>query len=392
MTLIELAARNVLRNKVRTLLTVAGVAVAVLTFLLLRTVIYSWTAGVDAAATDRLVTRHKVTFVLELPLRYFEDVRMVPGVRVATFANWFGGKDPQHPNDFFQTLAVEPDTFFDVYSEMKLPATELAAFKQNRQGAVVGDVIAAKLGWKVGDRITLESPIFPTPPDQPWTFMVEGIYEATSKAVDRSTVVFHWKYINDAMPEVRKDEIGWVVSRVDDPSRAAEVASAIDRAFETRDTQTMTQDERAFASSFMASFSAVLSALDIVSVGILLIMLLVLGNTIAMGVRERTNEYGVLRALGFSPSHIAGFIVGESLVVGALGGALGLLISYPIVNRGIGNWLEENMGAMFPYFQVTPLLATIAFALALALGLVAAAVPAWGASRLNVTDALRRVA
>lgn len=392
MTLAGLAARNVLRNKVRTVLTVLGVAVAVLTFVLIRTVIYAWTVSVDAAAKDRIVSRHKVTFVMTLPLKYLEEVRAVPGVRVSTFATWFGGKDPKHEGEFFATLAVEPTSFFDVYSEMSLPPEQLAAFKQNRQGAVVGDVLATKLGWKVGDRITLDSTIYPAPPDQPWTMTIEGIYTATAKSVDRSTLVFHWRYINDQMPEVRKDQIGWVVSRVDDPSRAADIAALVDKHFEEKDVQTLSQDERAFQASFLAAFSAVLRALDAVSVGIMAIMLLVLGNTIAMGVRERTNEYGVLRALGFGPLHIAAFIVGESVFVGLLGGVVGLAISYPIVNEGIGRWLQDNMGAMFPYFQITYSTALTAFSLALWLGVAAAVLPAWGASRLKVTEALRRVA
>ena len=392
MTILGLAARNVLRNKGRTALTVLGVALAVLAFLLLRTVVYGWSVGAESAATDRIVTRHKVTFVMTIPLRYFEDVRAVPGVRVATFANWFGGKDPQHPNEFFATLAVEPKTFFDVYSEMKVPPEQLAAFKQDRQGAIVGDVLATKLGWKVGDRVVLDSTIYPTPPDDPWTVTIDGIYTATAKSVDRSTFVFHWKYVNDRVPEVRRDRIGWVVSRVEDPAQAAAIARRIDAVFEDRDIQTLSQDERAFAASFMGAFSAVLRAFDVISVAILLVMTMILGNTIAMGVRERTNEYGVLRALGFTPRHIATFILGEALVIGALGGALGLLISYPLVQQGIGGWIEENMGAMFPYFRIPVRTAVIAFLLALGLGLVAAVLPAWGAARLRVTDALRRVA
>lgn len=392
MTLASLAAKNILRNKVRTLLTVVGVAVAILTFLLLRTFIYAWTAGADYAARDRVVTRHKVTFIMTLPKRYVDDVRATEGVKVATFSNWFGGKDPLHKDEFFATLAVDTKTFFQVYDEMKVPPDQMERWKQDRSGMIIGDVIAQKLGWKVGDRVSLESSFMPSPQGQPWSFTVDGMYTATSKSVDRSTVVFHWDYMNDALPPFRRDQIGWVVSRVNDPTKAADISLKIDKKFDEREIQTLSQDERAFATSFLAAFSAVLTAMDWVSLAILLIMMLILGNTIAMGVRERTNEYGTLRAIGFSPKHIAGFILGEACVTGALGGALGVGIAYPLIELGMGRWLEENMGSIFPYFRINPLSVVAALALALGLALLAAAVPAWGASRLRVTEALRRVA
>jgi putative ABC transport system permease protein len=197
--------------------------------------------------------------------------------------------------------------------------------------------------------------------------------------------------MNEALPPGRKDQIGWIVSRIDDPSRAAQIAQAVDKHFEERDIQTLSMSERALNTSFLGMISAVLKAVNIVSLVILLIMVLILGNTIAMGVRERTNEYGVLRAIGFKPKHLAGFVVGEALAIGALGGAVGLAVGYPFVEKGLGRWLEENMGAFFPFFRVDPKTAGVAFALAIGLGLLSSAIPAYQAARLNVLDALRRV-
>lgn len=392
MTLIGFAARNLLRNKLRTGLTILGVAVAMLTFLLLRTLLSAWTVGADYAARDRVVTRHKVTFVMSLPKRYMDDVTAIPGVRTATFANWFGGKDPSHPNDFFATLAVDPKTFLTVYDELEVPSDALATWQTNRTGALVGDQLAKKFGWKVGDRVSLESGIFPSPPDKAWTFTIDGIYTTSSKFVDRMSFYFHWDYMNESLPEVRKDEIGWIISRVDDPKRAADIGLTIDRAFESKDTQTLSQDERSFNTSFLAGISAVLSAINIVSLAILVIMMLVLGNTVAMGVRERTNEYGVLRAVGFEPKHIVLFILGESMFTGVLGGLVGIAFGYPVINQGLGRWLEENMGQFFPYFRMGMGDLALAAAIAMALGAGAAILPARGAARLRVTDALRRVA
>jgi putative ABC transport system permease protein len=198
--------------------------------------------------------------------------------------------------------------------------------------------------------------------------------------------------LNDALPPELRDEIGWVVSRTTDARRAADASVALDRLFAEREIQTLSQDERTFQTSFLATLSAILGAMDVVSIAIMGIMVLVLGNTISMGVRERTSEYGVLRALGFLPGHIAAFIFGEAVLIGAVGGGVGLAIAYPLVERGVGRWLEENMGSFFPYFRIDPTLAIFAVALAVLLGVAGAALPALRASRLTVTDALRRVA
>jgi putative ABC transport system permease protein len=141
----------------------------------------------------------------------------------------------------------------------------------------------------------------------------------------------------------------------------------------------------------MGGASAILRALDVVSLVILGTMMLILGNTIAMSVRERTQEYGVLLALGFRPRHIAGFVLGEGITIGLLGGGLGLLVAYPVIEQGLGRWLEENMGAFFPYFSVPTDVALVSLGLAATLAAIAAVIPAWRASKLDVIDALRRL-
>jgi putative ABC transport system permease protein len=386
--LVAIALRNLSRNKVRTFLTVLGGAVAILAFVGLRTVLTSWSAAADHAAKDRLGTRHKVSFVISMPKRYIEDVRAVPGVKQATFMNWFGGKNPKNPNEFFATLAVEPDKVLEVMDEMVVSPEEKRRWIEDKKGAVLGDVLAKQLGVKVGDRITLQGGIFPGD----WEFNVSGIYTATRKSVDRSTFMFHWNYLNDSLPEARRDEIGWITSRIDDPGRGPEIAAAIDRIFDDKDVQTVTMSERAMNLSFMGMVSAILKALDVISLIILVIMTLIIGNTIAMGVRERTREYGVLRALGFLPGHIRMFVFGEALALGLVVGLVGIGLSIPIVELGLGRALEENMGAWFPYFRIDSKTYGLAMAFALALAAIASIVPAVRAGRLSVTDALRRVA
>lgn len=387
MNLVSLATRNVGRNRFRTALTTVGVAVAVVAFVLLRTVISSMAVAVTHAAHDRIGIRHKVSFMMQLPRRYIDTVRQTPGVQTATFANWFGGKDPRNPREFFPTLAVDPESFLDVYDEISVTPAERQRWIADRQGVIVGDQLAKLLRLRVGDTVTLAGTIYPGN----WVFHVSGIYTATRRSMDRSEFLFHWDYLNNSLPERRRDEIGWIIARVSDPSRAGGVAASIDRAFDVQDVQTLSMSERAMNLSFMGMMSGLLTAINAISGIILLILLMLFGNTMSMGVRERTQEYGVLRALGFLPKHVAGFILGEAAVLGLAAGLLGLALSYPFVQYGLGRWLEENMGSMVPYFRIETATAVQALGFSVLLGVAAAVIPAVRASRLTVTDALRRI-
>ncbi len=387
MGLLRISARNLTRNWLRTILTVLGSSVALIAFVMLRTVLSSWEVGAEYAAKDRLGTRHKVSFIQPLPRKYIDDVRGVPGVKQATWANWFGGKDPKLPDEFFATLAVDGPSFLPVMDELVLTEPEKATWLADKRGAIIGDVLAKKLNLKVGDKYTLTGSIYPGD----WEFQIDGIYTAARKSLDRSQFIFHWSYLNDSIPEARRDKIGWVMTRVEDPSKSADISAAIDKIFDERDTQTVTMSERNMQLSFMAMFGAILTVLDIVSIIILLIMLMILGNTIAMGVRERTKEYAVLRAIGFLPSHIRIFVLGEATALGIVAGLVGIGIAYPFVNNVMGRAIEENMGSWFPYFRVEPGVAALAVVIAVVLSTTAALIPAIQAGRISVTDALRRI-
>lgn len=387
MTLTSIAARNILRNKLRTALTITVVAIATLFFILLRTVVWSWTSASEFSKKDRIATRHKVSFVLQLPKRYTEEIAQIPGVTAVSYANWFGAKDPKNENDFFATIATDPQSLLKVYSEIKTSNAEKQAWFEDRQGALVGDALAKKKGWKVGDKVTLSGTIYPGD----WTFNVRGIYTTTTTNVDRSTLWFHWDYLNESLDARRKDMVGWIVTNIANASDSGRISKEVDAKFDSRDLQTITMSEAALNQSFLGMFSAVLKAIDIVSVVITLIMALMVGNTIAMGVRERTNEYGVLRAIGFLPKHVARFILVEGLVIGVLGGLIGVFLGYPVVNGMMGRVIVENMGNMFAQFTVQPIHAGIALVLATLLGLLAAILPARKASKLQVVEALRRV-
>lgn len=387
LSLFLIAARNLKRSWFRTIFTVAGAAVALVAFVMIRTMLWAWHIGEEFAASDRLGTRHKVSFIMQLPKRYVEDVRAVPGIKSATYANWFGAKIPTKPDEFFANMAVDGASYLTVIDEMVVDDASKQRWLADKKGALVGDVLAKKMGWKVGDRVILEGTIYPGD----WEFIVDGIYTASRKSLDRSQFIFHWDYLNESLPPGRRDEIGWIMSRITDVNRSGEISQAVDKLFDDRDTQTVTMSERSMNVSFMAGFSAILTALEIVSFVILGIMLLILGNTIAMGVRERTREYAVLRAIGFEPWHIRFFVIAEAAALGIVAGLVGVGIAYPFVNDVMGRAIEENMGAWFPYFRVEPATAGLAVVIAIGLAAAASLIPSIQAGRVSVIEALRRV-
>jgi putative ABC transport system permease protein len=389
-TLTSVAVKNIGRNLFRTILTILGVVVAMMAFLLLRTVITSWLMGVELAAKDRVASRHKVTFIMTLPKRYVEDIRAVPGVKDVAYFNWFGAKLAGKEDQFFGNMATDPESFLRVYDEIVVPEDQKKNWFENRQGALVGSALAKQLGLKVGDKITLKGTIFPGD----WPMTVEGIYTTTRKSIDQSSLWFHWKYLNESpvLTPPMKDQVGWITSKINNASDAASITKKIDAMFDTRDVQTLSMSEGAMNASFMGMFSTLLKAIDLVSIVILVIMMLILGNTIAMGTRERTHEYGVLRAIGFMPKHLAFFVLGEAAVIGLVGGIAGVAFSYLMVNNGMGQAIEEGSGGMFLYFRMKESDALIGVFLATAIAAVAAAIPAYRASKLDVIDALRRVA
>ncbi len=378
--------KNAFRNRFRTALTIAGMAVAVLAFVFLRTVVEVWNSGLTASAEDRLVTRHKVSITMWMPRTYYDRiVNSVPNIDALAYANWTGASYPKDEHAFFANFAVD-DQYLQVYPEIVVPPEQLAAWKADPAGAIVGETLAAKYGWKVGDKVTLTGTIYAGD----WTFNVSGLYTTTNRAIDKSSFLFHWKFLNEGVPPVIKEQVGWFVVRVKDPSKGAAVAQAIDKIFDSSEAETLTESERAFNLSFMSMYSAIFKAMDVVSVVILLIMTMIVGNTIAMGVRERTHEYGVLRAIGYRRGHLALFIFGESLIVTAVGGGLGLLMAWPLVN-GFGKVIEDNFGSFFPYFAIESGTVVLAAVLAPLVGVISALLPAWTASRLHVTQALRRL-
>ncbi|MBM4261052.1 MAG: FtsX-like permease family protein [Deltaproteobacteria bacterium] len=385
MELVRLLLRNVLRHKLRSLLTIVGIAIAVLAFGLLRTVVTAWYAGVEASAANRLITRHAVSFVFPLPLAYRDRIAQVPGVNKVTYAVWFSGVYIDK-NQFFARLAVDTDTFMEVYSEFLVPKEQLDVFKRERNATIIGVDIAKRYNLKLGDIMTIDGDVFPGQ----WEFVVRGVYEPRDQSTDPSTMMFHYKYVEERMRTEmpgRVGEIGWYIVRIDNPDNSAAISAEIDKLFSNSRAETKTETERAFQQSFLSAASAVITALNIMSFFIIGIILLVLGNTMIMSARERTHEYAVLKALGFSGAKLLFLITGESLILALLGSALGLLVTLPAV-EGFQTALPKGW---FPIFFIKPETIYLAAASGILVGVVASLIPLRRVMATKIVDGLRHV-
>ncbi|HJZ86765.1 MAG TPA: FtsX-like permease family protein [Polyangia bacterium] len=385
MNLPLLAFRNARRNKTRTLLTVLGVTIAVFAFGFLRTVINAYYLGAEAAAKDRLVVRNLVSLVVPLPISYHQKLERVPGVTKVATANWFGGVYLD-PKNFFAQFAIESEPYLDMYPEYLISPEEKQAYLADRSGCLVGEKLAKKFGWKVGQTITLQGTIF----SGNWKFTLRGIYKGRDHATDTTQFFFHWKYMDESLTKDRQGQAGLFLVAISDPDRSAEIAKAIDTTFKGSTAETLTESERAFQLSFISMVSAVISALQVVSVFVLVIVALILGNTIAMSVRERGAEVAILKALGFTGGRLAALITGESALIGALGGLCGVALAVPIIH-GFGQFIEANLGSFFPVFDLDRPTTLAMLGLSVAVGLLAALLPAARVAQLAVVDAMRRV-
>jgi putative ABC transport system permease protein len=385
MELFKLLLRNTMRHKLRSLLTIFGVGVAVMAFALLQTVVSAWYAGVEASAANRLITRHAVSFVFPLPLAYRDRIAQVPGVNKVTFASWFSGVYIDK-NQFFARLAVDSETFFDVYSEFLIDKEQFEAFKRERNATIIGSDIAKRYNLKIGDIMPLEGDVFPGQ----WEFVVRGIYEPRDQTTDPTTMMFHYKYLEERvrqeMPQ-RSGEIGWYIVRIDDPDSSARISQEIDKLFANSRAETKTETERAFQQSFLSAASAVITAMNIMSFVIIGIILLVLGNTMIMSARERTHEFAILKALGFSGGQILFLIAGESMILSLLGSAVGLAVTFPAV-EGFQTALPKGW---FPVFYIKPETVAIGCAAGVLVGMLAAIIPLRRVLTTRIVEGLRHV-
>ena len=382
--LLKILLRNAARHRLRTALTVAGTVVAILAFVLLQTVVDAWYAGVAASSAHRLVTRNAISLIFPLPIHYRDRIRQVEGVTTLSYGNWFGGYY-QDPKNFFVNLAMEPASYLALYPEYQLSAEERAAFLQDRRGAIVGRKLSERFGWKVGDTVPLKGTVFPGD----WPVTIRGVYRGRDRNTDETQLFFHWDYLNETLRATdprRVDQVGIYVAGLARPEGAAAAAAAIDALFASSAAETLTESEQAFLLGFVAMSETILVATRVVALVVIATLLAVVGNTMAMSVRERIGEYAVLKTLGFGAGRVAASILGESVLITLLGGALGVGLAFPVTGR-----FAVLVGSFFPNFAVEPRTVLEALGAAVLVGIAAAALPARQAVRVRVAEALGRV-
>jgi len=384
MELLKLVLRNVFRNRLRSMLTILGVAIAMLAFSILRTLVGAWYIGVEASSAHRLVTRNKISLIYMLPLAYRNKILQVRGVNGIGHGVWYGGIYKDKKN-FFAQFAVSGMDYMDLYPEFVLKDSEKKAFETHRNAAIAGRRLAQRFNWKIGDVIPLQGTIFPGNIE----LVLNGIYRGARNNVDESAFFFRYDYLNEKLrksfPDMA-DKAGWYMVRIKDPDRAAEISLEIDALFKSSLAETHTETEKAFQLGFVAMTDAIIAAIQVISIVVIAIILIVLANTMAMTARERSAEYAVLKTLGFGPWFLFMLIAGESASLALIGGISGAILSFP------GAMIfQAQLQSILPVFQVERSTLALIPAVSLTVGLAAALVPAIRVSHMSISEGLRHV-
>ena len=384
MSTIGLMWANLFRRKVRTFLTLFSVLVAFLLFTLLRAIVVAFDGGVSVDGADRLIVAPKYSIIDLLPITQRQQILALDGVQGVTHQTWFGGSY-QDASNFFPKFPVEPKQFFDIYREFEIDPGQLETFEQTRTGALATPGLMAQYGWRVGDKIPIGADIYPMRDgSRRREFDLVGVYALRDEETDPGMFLFNYAFFDEAR-SFGEGSVGWYTVRVSDADRAGEVSSAIDRLFinSTNPTKTATEDE------FAKSFSNQVGDIGLMMTGILtavfFTILLLTANTMSQALRERIPELAVLKTLGFSDGTVALVVLGESVLLCGVGGALGIglaVFAFP--------GIQANIPPMFGVFDLTAATIGLGFALALGLGLVVGILPAMTANRLKIVDALRR--
>ncbi|HYL17565.1 MAG TPA: ABC transporter permease, partial [Burkholderiales bacterium] len=335
-------------------------------------------------SSTRLVTRNAISLVFPLPITYEDRIRQVPGVRMVSRVNWFGGIYIDKRN-FFPQFAVDGREYLELYPEYRIRPEQVKAFLLDRKGCVVGSKLADTYGWKLGDVIPIRGTIFPGN----WEFVVRAIFDGADAGTNDSQLFFHWDYLNESLKKTaprRANQVGVFVLGISDPDAAAQTSRAVDAMFKNSLAETLTETEKAFQLGFFSMTEAIVVAIRIVSLVIIVIIMAVMANTMAMAARERVSEYATLKALGFRPSFLGGLMLGESMFIALAAGALGMLFTVPLVHM-FGN----AMAKLFPVFQLSAHTLVLQLAAVALVGAVAAVVPSWRASRVVIARGLRAI-
>lgn len=376
----KLILKNVLRNKLRTLLTVSSLVVSLFLIVTLGTILTEFERGSKEGNPSRLMTRHSVSLAFLLPMGDLQRIQAVPGVKAVMPFTWFGGIYKNERN-FFANFAVDAKKLREIYPEMKMSDAEWQAFAADRQGAIVGKKLGTMYGFTPGQRITLKSPIY----NQDVEFIVRGIYSGN----DEKTLFFHHEYLNELVASAgadwARDKAGLFAALANSPEDVARISQEIDAMFVNTDAPTKSESEREFAASFEAMMGGVKQFLYGIMAAITFSLLLVMGNTMAMTVRERTKEVGTLKAIGFKRYTIAGLFLGESILVSLVGAAIGIGAAVLLYRSVDMAYYIPN----FVSFKPEPETVIGAFLLSILVGLVSVGYSTYRVTGLTIAQALR---
>lgn len=374
---------NLKRKKLRTTLTILSIFVAFLLFAFLFAIKEAFTAGVRIADADRLIVRHKVSLIQTLPVSYAQRLAGLAGIDAVVHMTWFGGIY-QEPKNFFANMPVEPEKFYDLFPEYTLSPEAKEKWGKTRNGAIIGRALADRFQWKVGDRVPLTSPIWGEPEGESvWDFEVCGIFDTSKKGADTSGLYFRYDFFDESRTK-GKGEVGWYTVRVQNADEAGAVAAKIDAEFANSPFETKAEPEGAFAAGFAQQIGDIGAIMIAVLSAVFFTILLVAGNTMSQSVRERTEELGVLKAMGFTNGLILVLVLAESCVIAMLGGLVGLGLAWGLLQAG------NPAPALLPVFYVPDQALIIGFVMVIALGIISGAMPALAAVRLRTAEALRR--
>lgn len=384
MRFFHLILSNLKRRKLRTALTLLSIVVAFILYGYLAAIARAMDQGVSLAGADRLIVRHRVSITQPLPENYQRRILSVPGVEAVAHASWFGGIY-QDPRNFFAQMAIVPEEYLELYPEFLLPEDQRLAFIRTRTGAIAGRRLAQKYGWKIGDRIPLQATVWVKKDGEAnWDFELVGIYDGAEEGTDTTNFYFHYDYLDEARA-FGEGLVGWYMVRVQDPDRAATVARLIDTEFANSPQETKTETEGAFLRGWAQQIGDITTIMSAILSAVFFTILLVTGNTMAQSVRERAEELGVLKAMGFSNLLTLALVLAESCLLALLGGIAGLAIAWFLIASG------DPTGGALPIFYFPRHNLLWGFFLALALGLAAGWLPARQAMRLRIAEALRRM-
>ena len=373
---------NLFRKKVRLLLTIGSFAVALFLFAFLAVVKDAFGRGADVAGADRLVIINRTSIINPIPLSYRDRILRIPGVKVVTHNNWFGGVYQDEKN-FFPQFVIDPENQRQVLPELIVPDDQWNAFVKDRQGAIVGARTAERFHWKIGDRIPIRATIAG---NDAWEFNIDGIYHGKRPQDDETQFWFQWDYYEEKVPERLKGNVGWYVLRVNNPDDSPRIAKAIDTEFANSPYETKTETESAFAASWVKQFGNIQFLILSIGAVVFFTLLLVTGNTMAISVRERTSELAVFKAIGFSDRSVLFFVLAESLVISLIGGILGLLLALAVVPV-----MAKALNGLLPALILAPSVLVLGLVVAMAVGMISGLLPGIGAMRMRVVNALRRV-